>query len=62
MKTLTERIFAMNVIKTGREARLLINSGRVSVNGCVVTNEDCLVSDSDEVAIKPSKSGWPKLK
>jgi ribosomal protein S4 len=54
-KTLTERIFAMNIIKTGREARLLINSGRVCVNDCTVTNEDYLVSDTEEVVIKPVK-------
>ena len=56
MKTLTERIFAMNIIKTGREARQLINSGQVSVKDCgglctVVTNEDFLVSDNDEVIV-----------
>lgn len=55
-KTLTERIFAMNIIKTGREARLLINSGRVCVDNFIVTNEDYLVSDAEEVTVLPKPS------
>ncbi len=55
MKTLTERIFDMNIIKTGREARELIISGRVSVDGCMVTNEEYQVSDTEEVVVKPVK-------
>jgi len=54
-KTLTERILEMNVVKTDREARLLINSGRVKVSDYVVTNEDYLVYDSDEVTVLPNK-------
>jgi len=54
-KTLTERILEMNIVKTGREARLLINSGRVKVSDYVVTNEDYLVYDSDEVTVLPNK-------
>lgn len=55
-KTLTQRIFEMDIIKTGREARQLINSGRVKVGDCVVTNEDLVVSDNEEVSILPRKT------
>ncbi len=55
--TLTAYVIGSNVIKTGREARLLIHSGRVIVNGEPVTNDLHMVDNSAIVIIHTCRDG-----